>query len=368
MKICHLTSVHRAFDNRIFHKEAKSLAKKNHDVSIIAQHVREETEGGVRIIPLPCAKNRLDRMTRIVFALIRKALREKPDVYHFHDPELVPAGLFLKLFTRAAVFYDVHEDYPKLILDKEWIESSLARKIISRAFNALEKTAALFFDAIITVTDDIVAKFPAKKTVLLRNFVLLEMIDNVVPKKNDTGKTVIINMGSLERNRGIREIVQSMEILDGRAELWLLGKWAADDVQRECENTPGWQHTKYFGFMKPDEAFSYLKAADIGLHCVYPNDFYLIGLPTKLFEYAACRKPTLITYSKYWDDQFGEFVVFTDPLDPADIASKISNLIDDEELRTGIGDRARAFVEKKYTWEAESEKLVEAYECAIKKR
>ena len=52
-KVCVLTSVHMPFDGRIFHKEAKSLAKAGYDVTLIARHDKEEVVGGVRVLPLP---------------------------------------------------------------------------------------------------------------------------------------------------------------------------------------------------------------------------------------------------------------------------------------------------------------------------
>jgi len=39
------------------------------------------------------------------------AYRQKADIYHFHDPELLTVGLVLRLLTKAKVIYDVHEDY-----------------------------------------------------------------------------------------------------------------------------------------------------------------------------------------------------------------------------------------------------------------
>ena len=47
--VCILTSVHQPFDVRIFHKEAKSLARAGYEVALIAQHDKEKTVDGVKI-------------------------------------------------------------------------------------------------------------------------------------------------------------------------------------------------------------------------------------------------------------------------------------------------------------------------------
>ena len=60
-KICILTSVHPAFDTRIFHKEAETLAKADYDVILIGQHNKNEIVDGVKIIALPTPKNRFER-------------------------------------------------------------------------------------------------------------------------------------------------------------------------------------------------------------------------------------------------------------------------------------------------------------------
>ncbi|RPJ36239.1 MAG: glycosyltransferase family 1 protein, partial [Planctomycetaceae bacterium] len=88
-KVCVLTSVHMPFDGRIFHKEARSLVKAGYDVTLIARHTKEEVGGGVRVLPLPAPKNRIERVAKVMRRLHRLAVQENADVYHFHDPELM---------------------------------------------------------------------------------------------------------------------------------------------------------------------------------------------------------------------------------------------------------------------------------------
>ena len=137
-KVCILTSVHTPFDTRIFHKQAKSLLKAGYDVTLIAQHDKDEVVDEVKILALSKPRNRLWRMLG-TWRIFKLAYRQKADVYHFHDPELLPMGLFLKLLKKGKVIYDVHEDYPKAILTKSWLPS-MVRRPVSSVFTFLEKS------------------------------------------------------------------------------------------------------------------------------------------------------------------------------------------------------------------------------------
>src|SRR6266404_4211994 len=97
-RVCILTTVHAPFDTRVFHREAKTLASAGYEVILVAQHNCEQVVDGVHIVPLPQSRNRFDRMTRLTFKALCLAVKHSADVYHFHDPELIPVGLFLRLF------------------------------------------------------------------------------------------------------------------------------------------------------------------------------------------------------------------------------------------------------------------------------
>ena len=151
-KICIITSVHPPFDTRIFHKEAQTLVQAGYKVVLIAPHDKEsESVGGVHIMGLPRYKRRFYRPFNW-WRILRMALRQKANVYHFHDPELLPVGLLIKLFAGKPIIYDVHEHYPEMILTKQWIPAWL-RRMISVLFEYLENSLASFIDALVVVND-----------------------------------------------------------------------------------------------------------------------------------------------------------------------------------------------------------------------
>ena len=53
MKICHITTVHKITDNRIFYKQCRSLQKYGHNVFLIGSYEQDVDLDGVNILSLP---------------------------------------------------------------------------------------------------------------------------------------------------------------------------------------------------------------------------------------------------------------------------------------------------------------------------
>ncbi len=367
IKVCHFTTCHPPFDHRIFHKEAKSLVEAGYNVVLIAQHNKEEAIDGVKILPLPKPKNRFERATKVAWRSFRLALKEKADVYHFHDPELIPAGLLLKLF-RKKVIYDVHELVYHSILDKKWVKGRVIRRLLQFVYLLMEKLATKAFDSIILAEDGYEAYF--KRThknlhryTIIRNYPILSLVDDAsATLQIDKQKSVIIYAGGLGEVRGTKEIIQSMEFVKDKAELWLLGKWESEEFEKKCKVLEGFKYTKYLGLVPLSEVYKYTKRADIGISILYPIKNYVTSLPVKAYEYMACALPMVMSNFPCWQATFGECALFADPYNPRDTADKILYLLDNPDKAKQLGDRGRQLTIEKYNWEAESKKLIELYE------
>ena len=108
-KVCHISSAHAITDVRIFNKELLSLSKKYETFLVIPNTHLKEKEG-VHIMSFNVGKTgRLFRMLKVTRCVYKKALSIDADVYHIHDPELLPYALKLKRKGKK-VIYDAHED------------------------------------------------------------------------------------------------------------------------------------------------------------------------------------------------------------------------------------------------------------------
>ncbi len=364
-RVCILTTAHQAYDVRIFYKECRSLAQAGYEVYLIASHHQEENVDGISIIPLDTREGRLYRFLVKGWKVLWKAIKIKADVYHFHDPDLIPAGLLLKLIGKK-VIYDVHEDVPDDILTKEWLGGMGVRKIVSFLTRALLKFSSLFFDRIVAATPSISKGFPHSKTIVIRNVPFVSLIDSIKPEKIIKTKPSVIYAGGLTKIRGIKEIIDAIGILDGFAELLLLGWWEDPDYERECKSLDGWKHVKYFGLKSLEETYSVMKQADIGIvnFLAVPNSTE--SLPNKAFEYLNCGLPIIMSEFAYWKELFGKCALFVNPADSINIAEKIKSLTENQEQRKELIHQGRRLIENEYSWESESKKLIELYRGILK--
>ena len=220
-KVCHFTSAHNWNDVRIYMKECYSLSKNGYMVYIVAEGTSQYING-IKIIG--CGdkpEGRKSRFLRFSRKVYHKALELDCDIYHFHDPELLPYGIKLKSAGKKVIF-DSHEDVPAQIMSKYWIPAPL-RWGVSKLYKAYESYAVAKFDAVITATPAIAKKFEgrAKKVVVINNY---PRLDDIVfqTKPFEERSAAVCYAGGLDVIRGGKVMVEALADLQA-VELILAG-------------------------------------------------------------------------------------------------------------------------------------------------
>jgi glycosyltransferase involved in cell wall biosynthesis len=278
-------------------------------------------------------------------------------VVHFHDPELIVMGLFLRLFGKK-VIYDVHENVRQDILHKIWIRKS-CRILLSKVAVLLEYMASIFFNGIVAATPIIANNFSNKNTFFIRNFPPLRKQEKYV-ESNDK-KNIIIYIGTLSEARGIKQLIAASEYLEGVAELWLLGGWVNHAFKSECENMIGFKNTKYLGIVSHEDVNKILSKASVGLCTLHSIDTFKDSYPIKVFEYMQNGLPVLMSNFPMWQELFEDSVEYADPLNPIQIAKKIKLMLGNPTRLREMSAKGRILITEKFNWDLESRKLLDLY-------
>jgi len=363
--ICILTTVHSALDTRIFHKQAKTLSCAGYDVTVIARHTCDETIDGIRIIDLPVPRNRLARMFGLTWRAFRVALRQRADVYHIHDPELLLVGVLLKRLTGAKIIYDVHEDVPQQILGKHWIPRIL-RRSVSGGFSVIEKMCAQRFHAIIPATEGIARHFEVHRNlVVIHNYPDLRMLPEANQCARRRGESLLY-IGGISLARGGIEMVSALDNVPESmgVRLTLIGRFVPAEFERQVRGLSAFRCVDYLGTLPWETAWGSASGAAAGLVLFHPGPNHTEALPNKLFEYMAAGIPVIASNFPLWREivEGNECGLTVDPLDLQAIADAISYLIEHPDEAHEMGRNGRCAVERMYNWESEAENLLAVYE------
>lgn len=362
--IVHLTTVHLPFDTRIFQKECRTLAQSGYKVSLIATHPKIETVDGVEIVPLPRFRSRGFRILLSPWAAFRVARQLQADLYHFHDPELLLTGVLLKWTTKAKVIYDVHENHPKKIQARSWLPRPF-KKIVSLILTIIERLSIKTFDAIVAVTEHIAARFPASKTIIVKNYPLLKMTENKTDgTQYETNNHTLIYTGGWTDHRGIYQVVQALEhVTTPDVKLILLGRVIDAHVQEKAKALPGYSKVEYLGLVPYKQLYSLLQTVAVGFVCNQAVHDYDLAQPNKLFEYMSTGLPIIASHFPLWQEivEGNTCGLTVDSTKPKEIAKAVDYLLSNADLRKEMGENGYKAVNDIYNWGIEGEKLLDLY-------
>ena len=371
-KVCILSSVHAALDNRVFYREARSLQRAGYDVTLIAVHDQDEVKDGVTIVALPCVP-RWQR-PRLWFTLLHRARATRADIYHFHDPELLLVTPWLRWLTRKPTVYDVHEVYADFFQVKDYMPAWL-RYPVAWVFRWLEPLLARFQSGLVFADDEIASTFQhtqRPKTTLF-NYPGRFMIERAAITTQDfqPRQPIILHLGGHERNRGTQLMIEAFDqVLQvmPEARLLLVGHFAPSDLEREVKadiSARGIEHAvTIIGRVPFEQVDDYLKQAAVGWVAWQPVPKNQKNIPTKLFEYMAYGVPIvssdLASTRPFVRNGENGYRVTAD--DPAAHAQAIVCLLGQPEAAAEMGRRGQELVCKRYNWDTMEKRLLILYE------
>jgi glycosyltransferase involved in cell wall biosynthesis len=370
MKIAIVSSLRPYNEARLYDRQAVHWADRGNDVHIIARNLGEKVEDVPPRIDVTRLESNLHgwaRRLHLGWQAKRQIEAIRPDVVHYHDPELhfwLP-----RLHAKGInVVYDVRENFPFLVVHRNRFKVRPVSAFFSALFWKLE-TRVLRRAFLVSVTHGLtdIYKTLNRPIITIMNFPSTRRFVLREPARDP----VMICGGTLNADRGLFELVELLARVKRRvpgARLLLCGSFASVrlksavlaraqqlDVSSSVDVLDRVSHHEYVR--------SVLPRARLGVYISPPNAQTDLAFPVRLGEYWATGLPTVANdlpeLKRIWDaDPF--FDVFR--YDNMDALQEIAEkYLVDYDAAVASGRLARRRVEQAYNGEFEFEKLYRFY-------
>ncbi len=366
--ICHITTGHGPFDDRIFYKECVSLARAGYEVHLLAPHDRDEIVEGVRVHALPTISHRLRRAVLLGWVALVRALGIAARVYHFHDPEFVPMGWLLRLISGKPVVFDTHEDTPGQILTKFWIPKPL-RWPVSVADRLLEIFCLQGMGVIEASMIEDRYRQPHQS---VRNLPIQNMLE-ITPRTLEEfqARPSLIYAGGVSIVRGAMDMLHLARELRDRGQdfdMLIIGSpippGLLDEMRRflDCHDLTDRVAAK--GKVPFPEALRLIRASTVGLCLLHPIPSHRYALPIKILEYMAYGLPVIsagLPCSRWYVESCGAGIL-VDPANVKETSDRTMQLLADPERMLRYSRNGQRAIRGGLNWESEAELLLGFYE------
>ena len=365
-KIAHLTSAHTRYDTRIFLKMARSLAAAGYTAAlVVADGQGDGCRDGVDILDVGKARGRLGRMMGTTRRVVDRAITLDADLYHIHDPELLPAALRLKRLGKRVIF-DAHEDLPRQILSKPYLHPAV-RRPISAVMAGFERFACRRLDHVVGATPAITDKFAAMGVPAsnINNYPILGELESEAVAGEKAREVCYV--GGIGAIRGIVQVILAMGLSDAGTRLNLAGAFPESQLKARLQQDAGWGRVNELGFLDRNQVRDVLGRSVAGLVTFLPEPNHIESQPNKMFEYMSAGLPVIASNFPLWREiiEGSACGICVDPLDPPAIAAAIDRLVDNPDLARQMGENGRRAVQERYNWGQEEKKLLALYESLL---
>jgi len=322
IKVAHITTVHIPNDNRIFHKYVHSLCnRKEVELHYVHREVEDESWKDSKINGLfvdhQLKVNMSSRILRSIsgnVSVMKWSLRNKMDIYHLHDTELLFSSLLLKLFRKKVVF-DVHENIMLQAREKFSVSDLKSKFTYSVCKKILNLTSRLL--------PFIYAESSYKKSFLhtRRSIDVLNYPKIQLPLPESQSKPVkftFIYLGTLTRERGCYLVLEAFNKFNREfpnSGLKLVG-FTSREIRESLERHVSDNDIRSIsieGFVDPGKVPALLSTSHVGFSVLFGQLNYRESIPTKNYDYIKHGLLTITSNFDLYRETFGDMALYADP-------------------------------------------------------
>lgn len=299
-------------------------------------------------------------------------LKEKFDAIHVHDLPLSIVGAEIKGEKGIPLIIDLHENWPGLLSISSHTRTIMGRLLCNiEQWKAYEKKYLQAADKVIVVVDEAAERLkkipvPEKNLVVVSNTLNISGFPEPGEKeKRSSERKILIYEGGLTYHRGVQYVIQALSKirhLAGSIEFRIVG---AGNYLEELKSLSGRlqlnEMVRFLGWQPQKIVYEEIGKADLAVIPHIKSSHTDSTIPHKLFHYMYAGLPILVSNC----DPLGRIIKETSTgyvyqFDDVDeLAGKIESfLISGSSLKPANG---REWVERKYNWDVDKKRLVEAY-------
>jgi len=359
--ICHLTTGHSADDVRIFYKECLSLSVVNNYRVIICAPGTIPT--GSNVIHYKISKPPSSRLIRFInsqLIFIKLIFKIRADVWHIHDPELLPVAVLLTYLKRR-VIWDSHEDYYSQFQSKinyrRYIPIYI-RPIVRRTVTFLLSQIDQKAFGIVGPSASIIEKYQNPNATLIGNGALLNDFSSCAPKFENN---IVLFTGQLDSSHCYREIV------DAIANIPKLKLVVATRIFNKKEIDYSSQILKhrfqYLGWLGRENLSGVISNSSIGLVTYSFNLNHQDNQPNKFYEFCAAGLPILATPTLFNNNlvENSNGGILSSGYDSKSIELALLKLISSESDWHNYSESGRDWAKKNGDWAVSESSLLKLY-------
>ena len=365
MNICLVSTGHDARDDRLYFKQAKSLAKE-HQVTLIAPSRAGSSrpqDDDVTFVRLDIKPGKVSRLLRAAWLALTLP-RAHYDVIHLSDIETMPFALLFRWRCKAKIALDIWEaNYERILGPRK--RPSIIRRALAHAVRTAERIVAARCDLVMTADIAIAESLgPSIKPLVVFNYPLLSVltcdkleIDQM--EKRYKGRTCLIYHGSMAEERGVLSAIEAMRYVRRafpEAKLLLVGTFANELLRRVnslVELHDLRDDVDLVGWVDHSQIGKYLAVSKVGLVPFARTRKFEKNIPQKIFEYWAMALPVVATdlspIAPYVERCQGGILIKTN--DAQTLAGAVCKLMDRPDRARQMGLRGRFMVQSEWRWE-----------------
>lgn len=362
--LCHVTVAHQELKSRSFYMEFMPLAARGLAVRYVSPGEQHQAYDNIDFTALPA---RLGRVRQILAtpSTVRALLRQRAGLYHFQDPELLPAAFVLKFIFRKHIVYDAYEDFPSMAFTSKRVPAAL-KPFVAKCVALIQMAAAASFDGVMTadpLTLQRMARTGKSKKLVFYNFPNLDIFPSPVPCPKPFD---VVYRGGLSGRAGIWTLLDAIRLLKDRGEPvkallvgYCDGPAEMAQLLRRIDALNLGTHFHILGPAPHSEMAKTLSRAKIGVSPLLDIPKFRRNIPVKVFEYWASGLPVISSDLRPIRPFFRNVrggLLFP-PGDSAAMAQSIHSLLQNPGTAAEMGRCGRRAVEERLNHNTEVLKL-----------